>query len=70
MSTWVSGLGTPCHRQFGYAMAANALANFDASQLDAAPFGARLHATMCWWACLCGVVVLCRPCKSGCASAR
>ena len=40
MSTWVLGLGTPCHRQFGYAMAADALANFDASQLDAAPFGA------------------------------
>ncbi len=40
MSTWVSGLGTPCHRQFGYAMAADALANFDASQLNAAPFGA------------------------------
>ena len=45
MSTWVAGLGTPCHRQFGYAMAANALANFDASQLHAGPFGApRPHA--------------------------
>ena len=69
MSTWVSGLGTPCHRQFGYAMAADALANFDASQLDAAPFGAhaRHHVLV---GVLMRVVVLCRPCKSGCASAR
>jgi len=45
MSTWVAGLGAPCHRQFGYAMAADALANFDASQLHAGPFGApRPHA--------------------------
>ena len=40
LTTWVANQSTPCHRQFGYAMAANALANFDASSLDTTPFGA------------------------------
>ena len=40
LTTWVANQSTPCHRQFGYAMAADALANFDASSLDTAPFGA------------------------------
>ncbi|KAK9842080.1 hypothetical protein WJX81_007607 [Elliptochloris bilobata] len=38
MSTWVANLSVPCHRQFGYAMASDVLANFDASGLGAAPF--------------------------------
>ena len=40
MTTWVANLAAPCHRQFGYAMADNALANFDGSQINVAPFGA------------------------------
>lgn len=40
LTTWVANQSTPCHRQFGYAMAADALANFDASALDTTPFGA------------------------------
>ena len=40
LTTWVANQSTPCHRQFGYAMAADALANFDASMLDTTPFGA------------------------------
>ena len=40
LTTWVANQTTPCHRQFGYAMAADALANFDASFLDTTPIGA------------------------------